>query len=329
MPNFLVEPRVKGNPIMQQMAEVIIAAFAEAPPSIPPSKVHRLQQATRKRSNAMDEGRSAKIQLPADAVFRGHHTVLLEMKIRAFFKELQLKKPAIDKLWELFKTGIVEQRELVKLRDTRDVKIGRDHPEHTNHSFLDIASVLETNQSLFAHNKMALWSGGYAVSEFAQSLGYTCLESSLIGAAMERGKWYRSDETLKALWNYLSYEFVCQAAQSDIHMFVRNFDKNSVMFRIELPKLLKLQQQHGMRFRILWHVLVGDTENAHELKSLDRAGKLVSGEAAKYLFFDSPESAEDAMRAYYDGLSDKEAKRIKNRELVLSSSVQPKYRRVA
>jgi hypothetical protein len=117
--------------------------------------------------------------------------------------------------------------------------------------------------------RLALWSGGYDVSMYAQDRGFNTLEVTRAGKVYDQLKLFKNFSPLGELWNQISREFVVHA-QAEVHVFLRSFDQSSVLMREELPTVLKLEEVTDIR----WHLLVG--KNLKELSEVDAAGRRVT-----------------------------------------------------
>jgi hypothetical protein len=101
---------------------------------------------------------------------------------------------------------------------------------------------------------LALWSGGYDVSRYAQQKGYTTLESTPAGKSLSGLEIYKAPKAVTPMWNHRSEEFVKQNPHGPAHAFIRTHDPTSVLYRQEVQTL---QKQSGNR-PLIWHPLVGD-----------------------------------------------------------------------
>jgi len=104
------------------------------------------------------------------------------------------------------------------------------------------------------------------------------------------------DMAFNKIWNYISKQFVMHARQCNpIHVFVRNFDKASVLMKIELKEIEKIQKEQKIKF--CWHVLFGDKRK--EIMALDPATHTLKEESREtQYYFKTRHAAEIAQRAY-------------------------------
>ena len=80
----------------------------------------------------------------------------------------------------------------------------------------------------------------------------------------DEAKIYNNDTSLWDLWDYLARAFVDQMCGSEVHIFVRNFDRKSTLLRVEVPHL----ERTGRDFQMRWHALVGDGDDPKELRAV-------------------------------------------------------------
>ncbi len=114
--------------------------------------------------------------------------------------------------------------------------------------------------------KMALWSGGLAVSIHVRKLGYETLESTVYGAILDSMtnptfKIWLGDKTWGPqgkLWNIISAEYVRAVAEvrDTMHVFMRTHDLESVFYREELVNWQKAKgkkptEEDGLTYHIL------------------------------------------------------------------------------
>lgn len=318
MPAFLAEPRLKDNAFQISLARCILISCASAQPTIPQSELAMTQAQIREMpyqevASALEQNPNAKAELSQI------NTRRLRSKFIQDFKDLGFDYKTIQTFWGMFQCGIERQRELSSLSGGGNNRTGPG-TKYRNEIYAKIAATCASKGILSSRKKMALWSGGYEVSEYAQKLGYTCLESTQLGAMIQRGKYYHHERDLFRLWNYLSEEFVNQVTGTDVHVFCRNFDRNSVLLQIEYPRLLQLMKEKGKTFNFCWHVLVGDSPNPSDLRTLCADGTLVNEAVEGESYFRNPLHAELAMREFYKNMSKDERKNYKYRQQILEAS---------
>jgi len=186
-----------------------------------------------------------------------HMLVLAELKFKTALRELsrqvggKLFNKKINDLWDLLASGIVAQRGL-KGAEREKRKTG-------NLAFRKFAQSVADSQYLNTNKKLALWSGGRIIGDYATKLGYKCLEATAIGGLLDLIKIYRNDQSLWSLWDYLAKEFCwqLQASGGEVHAFVRTFDNKASLFETEYPSLLAIVRDvPSVKIKVKFHVLV-------------------------------------------------------------------------
>jgi hypothetical protein len=121
---------------------------------------------------------------------------------------------------------------------------------------------------------LALWSGGFAVSDYARlRKNCTTLESTALGGVLDRLELYRDWKCIGPLWNTISKRFVEQG-HGVARVFLRVHAPDSVLYRQEVPML-------GINARITclrWHALYGEGEWM-SLREINDTGSLVDDHA--------------------------------------------------
>ncbi len=194
-----------------------------------------------------------------------------------------ISSTTIDSLWRIVESGIAAECDPAA-------------PQYKfwNECFTNLAHQLRCLSLLDPGDKLALWSGGIAISQYARELGYRCLETTAAGDMFNNARLDKVHESLWNLWDYLANEFVDQIRGSEVHIFVRNIDRKSTLVQVEVPHLLQKRED----LRIRWHVIVGDTDNPKELLALTKDGEVKRETASQQYWFDTKFDAEIALRAY-------------------------------
>lgn len=221
-----------------------------------------------------------------------HFAVTMELKFRDGMKNLGLSPNEISSLWKLVESGILAEREL-KTRAGPGGSTG-PHTAFINESFQKLSHELRQLDLLDPKDKLALWSGGIAISQYARKLGYYCLETTRAGELFDEAKLYNNDTSLWDLWDYLAKAFVDQMCGTEVHIFVRNFDRKSTLLQVEVPHLEKM----GRDFRMKWHAIVGDGNDPSDLRAVTKDGDAQPETPDQQYYFDSKLNAEIALRAY-------------------------------
>jgi hypothetical protein len=218
-----------------------------------------------------------------------HLAVVTELKFKAEMKELGLGFGEISDLWNLLVSGIEEERTRASGAQTG----------FRNSSFAAFGTRPKIMGLLAPGDRLALWSGGIVISQYARRLGYCCLETTRLGEMFDRVKIYRNEQTLWQLWDYLATAFVEQVQRfGEVHIFVRNFDRKSTLLTVEYPRLLQTLEKRKAGFQIKWHVIVGDSDRPEVLRALSEQGTLEVETPQRQYCFDNPGRAELSLRSF-------------------------------
>jgi hypothetical protein len=147
-------------------------------------------------------------------------------------------------------------------------------------SFWAAAEGLRSLLGVSPGRKMALWTGGFDVSRYAERKKFSTLEGTTAGRVLDSLELYKDWAIIGILWNHLSRVFV-QGAQGEVHVFMRVHDPRSVLLTEEIPGLKALDEMTGITIR--WHALFG--QRLEEIREIDARGKLV--EDASFADLDS------------------------------------------
>lgn len=167
----------------------------------------------------------------------------------------------INQAWGLMMSGLATQERLF-LQGRK----GEKNPEYAA-----LAELLGEELKLRQGTSLALWSGGFAVSEYAHKKGHTSLEFTKAGKAIDQLELHKNWSLQAPLWNALSVAFV-QHASPDVHIYIRAWDPDSVLIRQEVPGLRHLQALYR-QIRMHWHALYTDESNV--TKEIAHDGRLV------------------------------------------------------
>lgn len=165
--------------------------------------------------------------------------------------------------WTHLMQGVTMQKEMNLDGRRRDDNPHFDAFAELLQSYLDIP-----------YPNLALWSGGFAVSDYARKRKHcTTLESTILGGTLDRLELYNDWKCIGPLWNTISRKFVEQG-YGVAKVFLRVHAPDSVLYRQEVPML-------GINSRIVclqWHVLYGDGDWS-SLREIDDDGALVQDHA--------------------------------------------------
>lgn len=208
----------------------------------------------------------------------------------------------IECLWEELLKGYQEQPQRVaKARtDAKDIRdyLGRINDNGYFKGFVAKITQLSPEALLVPRGeKLALWTGGYAVSEEAQKLGFCTLEKTKLGGIMNTlrvsGNWDREE----ALWNLLSAEFVKQYGDTPVHIYFRNVDELCVLFQQEIPMLMK----KSPAITVIWHPLVNSGTQISEIGYLKAKKETIKINLSKtnHVFFCQSNELETYKNAFW------------------------------
>lgn len=121
-----------------------------------------------------------------------------------------------------------------------------------NELFIQVARAVRP--LLNVGNLVGLWSGGFDLSQYAQSIGCITLEESPFGFILDSLYLTNSWGRLGPLWNIISKEFVDVAISNgaEFHVFLRTYDIGSVLIRQEVRQI----KLFGPNLNIFWHPIV-------------------------------------------------------------------------
>jgi hypothetical protein len=179
----------------------------------------------------------------------------------------QLSGSDIESVWETVLLGIQD-----------------DTPEARAWTWASAVEKLRALLSVTPGQRMALWSGGFDVSVYADGRGFSTLEHTAAGRVFESLELYRDWAIIGELWNALSRAFV-DGAQGEVHVFMRTHDPTSVLLAQEVPGV----KDH--RIAIRWHVLFG--EALADIREIDAHGELVDDAS-----FDDEATARAALKDF-------------------------------
>ncbi|PTL76616.1 hypothetical protein [Vitiosangium sp. GDMCC 1.1324] len=174
------------------------------------------------------------------------------------FTALGMSEAKTQEVWGDILHGVKRQEEIrthVKESRTTPWTPDKVKPDTTNPHYQKVAQEMGPYLRIEqGQGPLALWSGGYDVSKYAQLKGYTTLESTPAGRALSGMEIYKDPKAVTPMWNYLSEEFVKQNPEGPAHAFMRTHDPSSVLYRRELQTLEKYSPNRPTVF----HPLAGD-----------------------------------------------------------------------
>jgi len=211
----------------------------------------------------------------------------------------------IENLWQLIVGGLLAQEAINPASADPSLTPTERRGQRDNNSwYLQAVEMLRENSG-FTTSKMALWSGGLDVCEYAKAKGFTPMEFTRAGKAFNALEYHRDWQLQGPLWNILS-KFYVEQATGPVHIFLRTYNPESVLIGREVPRLQQLQQIHP-DVELLWHPLY-TTPQGH-IQEISRDRKLVDDSSFStrdecvaalysYLQYHHDESNQNAGRSY-------------------------------
>jgi hypothetical protein len=154
---------------------------------------------------------------------------------QALAKTKKLTASEIESVWHQLMYGI-----------TAKTTVGRAF------AFADAAERLRDLLRITPGRPLALWSGGFDVSKYAEGRRFSTLEHTVAGRLFQELELYKDWGIIGEFWDQLSRVFV-QAAQGEVHVFMRTHDPMSTLLTREVKTL---RQIPGVTIR--WHALFGE-----------------------------------------------------------------------
>ncbi|WP_306333084.1 hypothetical protein [Streptomyces sp. KL118A] len=100
---------------------------------------------------------------------------------------------------------------------------------------------------------MALWAGGIEVNDYAYEQGHTPLARTRIGSVLNVLEMHPDWKLTGPMWSILSKAFV-SLATGPVHIFVRAYSPDSILIRLEVPELQRVQRLNP-NVKLIWHPL--------------------------------------------------------------------------
>ena len=204
--------------------------------------------------------------------------------------------PAEHPEWPLFRDALTKLPPPGKKLSTSDIEsvwetvlwgIQDGTPEARAWTWAGAVEKLRGLLDVTPGQRMALWSGGFDVSVYAEGRGFSTLEHTVAGRVFESLELYKDWGIIGEFWNELSRAFV-EGAQGEVHVFMRTHDPTSVLLTQEVPDVKALKDR-GITIR--WHVLFGEALN--DKCEIDARGELVDDAS-----FDDEATARMALKNY-------------------------------
>lgn len=210
-------------------------------------------------------------------------------------QSLNIPDGLIDYAWQHLLHGFALQDDIQHQLEWLEIGEGlhldqetRNEIRNDNFHFEDVATQL--SQYLNVGNApLALWSGGVDLSDYAYMRGYVPLERTSLGLVLNQIEFHSQWILQAPLWNIISRVFVRQGPVN-VHVFLRTFEADSVLFRQEIPAIRAIFPNAVIR----WHAIYTLPDNV-SLAELDDNMQLV----ANFGGFQSEDLCVQTLMEYY------------------------------
>ncbi|KAA0921360.1 hypothetical protein [Streptomyces apricus] len=184
---------------------------------------------------------------------------------------LGIPQPEADAAWQLLLGGVDSQGELNAEATARTSSRQEQREIRMTNSWYHAAVDLIADHLAIERPTMALWAGGFDTSEYAYEKGHMPLARTRIGSVLNALKLHSNDKLTGPMWNLVSKAFVSRA-NGPVHIFVRAYDPDSILIRLEVPHL-HLVKQLNPDVKMIWHPLY--TDAAGRTKEISKDFQLV------------------------------------------------------
>ncbi|MFJ1811192.1 MULTISPECIES: hypothetical protein [unclassified Streptomyces] len=166
----------------------------------------------------------------------------------------------VGSAWQLLLGGVAEQERLnVEASDASLDPADRRARRASNTWYRELVNLMGDHLRITTPT-MALWSGGFDVSVYAQSKGHTPLEFTRLGKVVDQLELHADWKLQAPLWNVLSRAFV-ERATGPVHVFLRAYNPDSVLIAQEIPQL-RVIQRINPAVTVMWHPLYTSPDGA-------------------------------------------------------------------
>lgn len=210
------------------------------------------------RSLAAGAGVSVQRRKPSANAPTEHYAAKAEQHpewpvFQSLMQTAQCTAAETETAWQLILGGLREQSDLNQ--QSADPSLSKEDAgklRASNTWFKELVAFLGHKLKI-GQGSMALWSGGFDTSKYANSKGHTPLEFSPLGAVVDQLEMHADWRLQGKLWNALSVAYVNHAT-GPVHVFMRAYDPSSVLVKQEIPQLRKLQKLNP-NVKLVWHPL--------------------------------------------------------------------------
>jgi len=210
-------------------------------------------------------------------------------------RALNIPNGIIDYAWQHLLYGFYLQDDIQHQLEWLEIGEGialgqgtRNEIRNDNYHFEQLAIQLSDYLNI-GDRDLALWSGGVDLSDYAFMRGYTPLERTPLGLVLNQIEFHSQWILQAPLWNIISRVFVRQGPVN-VHVFLRTFEADSVLFRQEIPAIREIFPNAYIR----WHAIY-TSPDGHFLYEIDNNLQLV----ANYVGFQSEDLCVQTLMEYY------------------------------
>ncbi|SDG40877.1 hypothetical protein SAMN05216260_11934 [Streptomyces griseoaurantiacus] len=176
-----------------------------------------------------------------------------------------------DDAWQLLLGGIDSQGEINADAAARTSNRQEQRELRMKNSWYQQFVEMMTKHMELETPTMALWAGGDEVNDYAQQKGHTTLARTRIGRIINVLKLHPDWKLTGPMWSIVSKAFV-NLATGPVHIFVRAYNPDSILIRLEVPELW-LVQRLNPAVEMIWHPLYTGPDG--KTKEIDRDFRLV------------------------------------------------------
>ncbi|MFI0421735.1 hypothetical protein [Spongiactinospora sp. 9N601] len=163
--------------------------------------------------------------------------------------------------WKLLLAGLREQEAINR-------QYGQMRSKPASHKYCEFADILSNLLLVRKDRRLALWSGGADISEYAARKGFEVLESTALGSILNQLRIHQEWKLQSPLWYVISRRFL-ELYSGQVHIFLAAYeapyDNSSCLMRHEVPILLDLAKSGRMPKRMEWHPVYYAMEDGEQV----------------------------------------------------------------
>ncbi|MER7770515.1 hypothetical protein [Kitasatospora sp. NPDC096140] len=162
-----------------------------------------------------------------------------------------IPRPQADAAWQLLLGGVDSQGAINDEAAARTSDRQEQRELRASNSWYQEFVRLMAEHLEIGTPTMALWAGGIETSEYAYRKGHTPVARTRIGSVLNVLELHPNWKLTGPMWSLVSKAFVSRAT-GPVHIFVRAYDPDSILIRLEVPHL-RLVQQLNPDVKLIWH----------------------------------------------------------------------------